>query len=240
MGNLKKPLLTPNQITVSRFVLIFPLFALWFAMPDVTTRTLICLTFTLIFAFDAVDGLVARTYNMGSTFGVYFDPIVDHISYFALCIMLIDAGYLSLWFLFLIIIRDLLVVFIKQYAAAMNQVIKASFLAKAKAELVSVPLACLYLMNVVDATIQPLILLGIVVYLLSFKYIFKATYEHTVTLRAALVVLAVIFWLRPEEIELAVYYETIYTWMTLIAVWGSAALYFWNSWDLLFSESKGV
>jgi CDP-diacylglycerol--glycerol-3-phosphate 3-phosphatidyltransferase len=234
MSNNPSPLVTPNQITITRFVLIGPLFYTWFATESVYIRQLICLVFILIFVADAWDGLIARKYNMGSVLGVYFDPIVDHISYFALSIMLVDQGYLSLWFLFVIIARDLLVVFVKQYAAASNVVIKASFLAKVKADLVSVPLACLYLINTVDPTWQIYIVGAIGLYLLAFKFIFDPTPEHTKTLRGSVAVLALIFFLRPDSIALTQYYEQVYVIVAVVATVGSALLYFWNSSSLLF------
>ena len=234
------PVLTPNQITASRFFLIFPLFVGWFLAEDVLFRSLICLGFIAIFVADAWDGLVARTYGMSSVFGVYFDPIVDHISYFALCIMLIEIGHLAGWFLFVFIVRDFLVVFVKQYAAAKNVVISASFLAKVKAELISVPLACLYPIYAVEDPYSLLIMVAITAYLLGFKYIFKASSEHTLTIRVSLVILAVIFILKPAHISLASYYETVYIGVALVAALGSAALYFFNNRALFFGKEQGV
>ena len=238
MENQVKPLFTPNQITVTRFLLVGPLFFWWFSTENVLSRSFICLVFIAIFVADAWDGLVARKYRLGSVFGVYFDPIVDHISYFALCIMLLEAGYLSLWFLFIIITRDLLVVFVKQYAGACNRVISASFLAKVKADLVSVPLACIYLINVVADPYRPFIVIGIGVYLFLFKFIFDPSPEHTRTLRAAIVLLTVVFLLRPDGIPLVDYYEGVYVIMALMATIGSALLYFWKSREMVFTPLK--
>lgn len=236
MTTTRGPLLTPNQITVSRFILTFPLFIGWFLTPDELIRSLICVGFILVFFADAWDGLVARKYNMSSLFGVYFDPIVDHISYFAMCLMLIEAGYLSLWFLFVFITRDLLVVFLKQYAAAEKVVISASFLAKAKADIISVPLACVYLMVVVGETAQIMILIGLAAYLFSLKFIFNSSREHMLTMRFSVLILAVVFFLRPEGIDLARYYELVYIALALIMCVGSGILYFWSSRELLLAN----
>ncbi|MBF0382277.1 MAG: CDP-alcohol phosphatidyltransferase family protein [Magnetococcales bacterium] len=240
MSENQSPLVTPNQITITRFLLIGPLFYAWFASESVNLRIGICLVFILIFVADAWDGLIARKYNMGSVFGVYFDPIVDHISYFALSIMLINEGYLSLWFLFVIIARDLLVVFVKQYAGASRVVIKASFLAKVKADLVSVPLACLYIINVVEPQYQLYVVVAVGLYLLAFKFIFDPTPEHTVTLRGSVLALALVFFLRPDSIPLAQYYEQVYVIMAVFATVGSALLYFWNSKALFFPDTQAT
>ncbi|MBF0195785.1 MAG: CDP-alcohol phosphatidyltransferase family protein [Magnetococcales bacterium] len=240
MSDNHSPLVTPNQITITRFLLIGPLFYAWFASESINFRMGICYIFVLIFVADAWDGLIARKYNMGSVFGVYFDPIVDHISYFALCIMLISEGFLSLWFLFIIIARDLLVVFVKQYAGASRVVIKASFLAKVKADLVSVPLACLYIINVVDPKWQLYVVVAIGLYLLAFKFIFDPTPEHTVTLRGSIIFLALVFFFRPDSIPLPQYYEQVYVVMAIFATVGSALLYFWNSKALFFPDTDTV
>ncbi|WP_177418298.1 CDP-alcohol phosphatidyltransferase family protein [endosymbiont of Lamellibrachia barhami] len=98
-----RPLLTPNQITVLRFLLIFPLLIGWFMTQDESIRTWIAMAFALVFVGDCWDGIIAKRYDMRSVFGAYFDPIVDHISYFALLIMLIVDADISLWFLFVLL-----------------------------------------------------------------------------------------------------------------------------------------
>ncbi len=230
------PLLTPNQITVFRFILIFPLFIGWFMTQDETLRIGIALTFAALFVGDCWDGIIAKRYDMRSVFGAYFDPIVDHISYFALCIMLIEAGYLSLWFLFVLLTRDLLVVFIKQFAGASNVVVSASIFAKVKTDLISVPLAGVYLIAVVPEPYRIAVLLGVATYLLSLPVFFDPSREHTLTTRITVLLLAVLFWLRPDQTPLADYYEMLYTGLTLLLVVGSGIGYLWSTRDLLFQK----
>ncbi len=231
-----RPLLTPNQITVLRFFLIFPLFIGWFATQDETIRIWIALIFAAVFVGDCWDGIIAKRYDMRSVFGAYFDPIVDHISYFALCIMLIEAGYLSLWFLFVLLTRDLLVVFIKQFAGASNVVVSASIFAKVKTDLISVPLAGVYLIAVVPEAWQMADLLGVAAYLLTLPVFFDHSREHTLTTRITVMLLALLFWLRPEQIPLANYYEMLYIGLTLLLVVGSGLGYFWSSRNLLMQK----
>jgi len=234
MTKRTRPLLTPNQITVLRFFLIFPLFIGWFMTQDETIRIGIALAFAALFVGDCWDGIIAKRYDMRSVFGAYFDPIVDHISYFALCIMLIEAGHLSLWFLFVLLTRDLLVVFIKQFAGASNVVVSASIFAKVKTDLISVPLAGVYLIAVVPEPYRIAVLLGVATYLLSLPVFFDPSREHTLITRITVLLLAVLFWLRPDQTPLADYYEMLYTGLTLLLVVGSGIGYFWSSRDLLF------
>ncbi len=236
MTKRTRPLLTPNQITVLRFFLIFPLFIGWFMTQDETIRIGIALAFAAVFVGDCWDGIIAKRYDMRSVFGAYFDPIVDHISYFALCIMLIEAEHLSLWFLFVLLTRDLLVVFIKQFAGASNVVISASIFAKVKTDLISVPLAGVYLIAVVPEPWQMAVLLGVAAYLLTLPVFFEPSREHTLTTRITVLVLALLFWLRPDQTPLADYYEMLYTGLTLLLVVGSGIGYFWSSRNLLFQK----
>ena len=235
MTQATRPLLTPNQITVLRFFLIFPLFITWFLTGDESLRIGIALIFAAVFVGDCWDGIIAKRYDMRSVFGAYFDPIVDHISYFALCIMLIDAGYLSLWFLFIVLTRDLLVVFLKQFAGASNVVVSASIFAKVKTDLISVPLAGVYLIAVVPESWQLAVLLGVAAYLLTLPVFFEPSKEHTLTTRLTVLLLAVLFWFRPDSIALADYYEALYVGLTLFLVVGSGIGYLLSSRELLFA-----
>jgi len=240
MTQAKRPLLTPNQITVLRFFLVFPLFITWFLTQDESLRIGIALVFAAVFVGDCWDGIIAKRYDMRSVFGAYFDPIVDHISYFALCIMLIDAGYLSLWFLFVVLTRDLLVVFLKQFAGASNVVVSASIFAKVKTDLISVPLAGVYLIAVVPGAWQLVVLLGVASYLLTLPVFFEPSKEHTLTTRLTVLLLAVLFWFRPDSITLADYYEILYVGLTLLLVVGSGVGYFLSSRELLSGKSSST
>lgn len=236
MTKSPRPLLTPNQITVLRFLLVFPLIIGWFMTQNETIRIGIALAFAVVFVGDCWDGIIAKRYDMRSVLGAYFDPIVDHISYFALCIMMIEAGHLSLWFLFVLLTRDLLVVFIKQFAGASNVVVSASIFAKVKTDLISVPLVGVYLIAVVPAPWQMAVLLGVAAYLLTLPVFFEPSKEHTVTTRITVLLLALLFWLRPDQTPLADYYEMLYTGLTLLLVVGSGIGYFWSSRNLFFQK----
>jgi hypothetical protein len=129
-----------------------------------------------------------------------------------------------------------LVVFIKQFAGAGNVVVSASIFAKVKTDLISVPLAGVYLIAVVPEPWRMAVLLGVAVYLLTLPVFFEPSREHTLTTRITVLLLAVLFWLRPEQIPLADYYEMLYMGLTLLLAVGSGIGYFWSSRDLLFRK----
>ncbi|MBF0371693.1 MAG: CDP-alcohol phosphatidyltransferase family protein [Magnetococcales bacterium] len=234
------PLLTPNQITTLRLFLTVALFTAWFLTDYTIARWLICAGFIFIFAADAWDGVVARRHNLSTMFGIYFDPVVDQISYTALTILMIDAGLIPLWFLFVFVVVSALAAFIKNYAAANNRVISASILAKVKADLVSVPLAGLYFMQEVSGEWGIACLVAIGMYWFLFKFMFDPSREHTIAMRASLVTLAVVFLLRPDSMGLAEYYGVVYVILALVAHTGSAAFYWWDNRDLFHELGSGA
>ncbi|MBF0381603.1 MAG: CDP-alcohol phosphatidyltransferase family protein [Magnetococcales bacterium] len=238
MKTQNKPILTPNQITLSRLVLTVILFILWFATSDLTIRYIICAGFAAIFVADAWDGLVARKYNLSSLMGIYLDPVVDVISYSALCLILIDTGLVPLWFFFVYFLATSLAGFVKQYAAAKNRIVSASILAKVKADLVSVPLAGWFVIQNIAATYQPWVIVGVAVYLFGFKFLFDPDEKHTFAIRTFLLLSVLLFIAKPEHISLPNYYGEIYLIIATIMHVSSSAFYFWDNRSLFMPEDQ--
>lgn len=113
--------MTPaTVITVARFFLI-PVFA-WIAVqygrsvdasaPDESLRWLAVAVYTTASALDGLDGWVARHYNQKSLLGALLDPLTDKT---LLMTGLITATFINwgtdwhlpLWFIILVIARDL-------------------------------------------------------------------------------------------------------------------------------------
>ncbi|KPA19961.1 Bifunctional IPC transferase and DIPP synthase [Shimia sp. SK013] len=89
---LVKAGLTPNQVTATGLVLILltSLAYLWHASPVVYGLTL-----AVAFAFDALDGAVARRTGLSSRSGGYFDAMVDR--YQELAVLATLAFMHDLW-----------------------------------------------------------------------------------------------------------------------------------------------
>ncbi|TCL01534.1 CDP-diacylglycerol--glycerol-3-phosphate 3-phosphatidyltransferase/archaetidylinositol phosphate synthase [Shimia isoporae] len=89
---LVKAGLTPNQVTATGLVLIVvvSLGYLWHGSPAVYGLTLV-----VAFAFDALDGAVARRTGQSSKSGGYFDAIVDRYQELAVLVVLALAH--NLW-----------------------------------------------------------------------------------------------------------------------------------------------
>jgi cardiolipin synthase len=67
-------------------------------------------TFVAAGVSDAVDGFLARQFNMWSQLGAYLDPIADKALLVSLFIVAALFGYLPTWLTILVVTRDILIV----------------------------------------------------------------------------------------------------------------------------------
>ena len=83
---------------------------------------------------DIIDGYYARTYNLITTLGRYLDPIADKLfilsGFFTLYYIL--DGYIQLWMLLIIILRDIFVTLLRNIFSEKGFFFKTSILAKRK------------------------------------------------------------------------------------------------------------
>jgi cardiolipin synthase len=59
---------------------------------------------------DAVDGFIARRFDMRSEFGAYIDPIADKALLMSIYVTLSVAGILPSWLAIVVVSRDLMIV----------------------------------------------------------------------------------------------------------------------------------
>ncbi len=88
--------------------------------------------FILASATDAVDGHVARKYNLVTDLGKFLDPIADKLLVTAALVALTQTDDLSVWGVFIILAREFIVSGIRIVAAGQGTVIAASRIAKWK------------------------------------------------------------------------------------------------------------
>ena len=95
----------PNLISLSRLLSV-PL-AVWLIIND---GLLICF-WVLIYAgaSDAVDGFIAKRYDLRSKLGGYLDPIADKALLISVFISLGYSGYLYSWLILIVVFRDILI-----------------------------------------------------------------------------------------------------------------------------------
>ena len=59
---------------------------------------------------DAVDGIIAKRFNMQTTLGAFLDPIADKALLVSVYIALGHEGFLPIWLVILVVFRDALIV----------------------------------------------------------------------------------------------------------------------------------
>ena len=95
----------PNILSIIRILLLFPV--IYFLSKD-NNIAAFCLIITAMLT-DFFDGYWARRFKQISVTGKLLDPFADKIFIAVLALMLVIDRDLPLWFLFLLIIKDLLI-----------------------------------------------------------------------------------------------------------------------------------
>ena len=95
----------PNIITVFRFLLVTPV--VWAMLND--RFSLALLLFGIAGFSDAVDGYLAKRNNWTSRFGAVMDPLADKLLLVSTFITLGWLGWIPLWLVALVILRDLVI-----------------------------------------------------------------------------------------------------------------------------------
>src|SRR6187397_2933016 len=59
---------------------------------------------------DAVDGFLAKRFNMATELGAYLDPLADKAMIVSIYVMLALVGAIPLWLVILVVSRDIMIV----------------------------------------------------------------------------------------------------------------------------------
>lgn len=119
-----------NKITLFRFFMVPVFMVLMYLLPSNSVIPLI--VFVLAAASDAIDGYVARKYDMVTTFGKFVDPLVDKILVLAAFVLMVEKGGLPGWIVVIVVARELVITGFRTIAADKGVTIAASNLGKLK------------------------------------------------------------------------------------------------------------
>lgn len=118
----------PNSITLIRLIMV-P-FIVWLILADQMYAAFIA--FLLAGASDALDGLIAKQFNLVTPLGTYLDPLADKILLVSIFITLGIQQGLPSWLVILVVSRDILIVgaIILSFLLELNMTIVPSKLSK--------------------------------------------------------------------------------------------------------------
>ena len=123
-----------NKLTMLR-ILMIPVFIavlVYSKDRDIVYRYIALGIFVMASATDALDGYVARKYNMITDFGKLMDPLADKILVSSALIILIELRNISSWIVSIVIAREFIISGIRLIATEKNIIIAASPLGKLK------------------------------------------------------------------------------------------------------------
>ena len=100
------PLSLPNLITIARILLV-PL-TVWLLISKAYLPAV--LVFALAGVSDAVDGFLARRFNLQTELGTYLDPLADKALLVSIYVTLSVLHILPAWLTIAVVTRDLLIV----------------------------------------------------------------------------------------------------------------------------------
>ena len=121
----------PNQLTALRILLV-PVFVVLLLQVDPYMKLLGVIVFVLASLTDIYDGYHARKYGVTTRLGAFLDPLADKLLITAAFFLYVGMGFLSLWMVILVVIRDIVVTALRVYAEIKNRPVVTSIEAKYK------------------------------------------------------------------------------------------------------------
>src|SRR5699024_1396380 len=107
-----------NKVTTVRMILV-PVFVVLYYIYG-TEYNIAAIVFAIAALTDAVDGHLARSRNLVTTFGKFADPLVDKVLTMAAFIILTEAQVIPGWAVIVIIARELIITGFRTIAQARN------------------------------------------------------------------------------------------------------------------------
>lgn len=116
----------PNIITLSRFLLIFPLISLF--LNGNTTAAL--LVFAIIALSDKLDGISARLMNQKTELGSGFDSFTDWTSIITMLVLMVINGYMGTVWAVLLVAPSIVSGIMKILYAKKQKIVPVTFIAR--------------------------------------------------------------------------------------------------------------
>ena len=97
-----------NLISIVRIILLIPVCYLLITNFESKNTLIIILVLCMYFS-DLLDGYLARKLNQVSELGKIIDPLADKISVIVISLILLYLGKIPLWFVVIVVLRDLVI-----------------------------------------------------------------------------------------------------------------------------------
>ncbi len=121
----------PTQLTVLRIILT-PVFLLLLFMKGFQFKFYSFFVFAIASLTDWYDGYFAKKLGIVSKFGKFLDPLADKILVSSAFVAFYVLGYVKLWIVIVIVVRDFLITGLRSYALFTTRPVVTSGLARTK------------------------------------------------------------------------------------------------------------
>lgn len=122
----------PNKITIAR-VFMIPVFLVIYLNQSIPYANIIAaIIFVVACLTDALDGYIARKYNLVTNFGKFADPLADKLLVCSALICFVQFDLVPAWIIIIIIFREFIISGFRLVASDNGVVIAASNIAKFK------------------------------------------------------------------------------------------------------------
>ena len=172
----------PNKLATLRIILVIP-FIIFLSLAlevsdniavSVTMRIFAAIIFVGASVTDYYDGKIARKYNLITNLGKLLDPLADKILVISALVTLAKFSQISLWFVIVIIFRELMITGLRSIVAAEGVVIAAESLGKWKTATQMVALTLIILIPFSFTVNNVLLLVPLILTVVSgIEYVIK-------------------------------------------------------------------
>ena len=123
----------PNKLTVFRVVLV-PFFVVFLLLSGTneSLKWVALVIFVVASLTDLLDGHIARSRNLVTTFGKFMDPLADKVLTISGMICLIELGRIPSWIVVIIVAREFIISGFRLIATEHGIVIAANYWGKWK------------------------------------------------------------------------------------------------------------
>jgi len=123
-----------NKLTILR-VLLVPIFVtvlMTNVLSEPFAQYVALIIFIVAAATDFLDGHIARSRNLVTTFGKFMDPLADKLLVTSALICFVELDMIPAWIVIIIVSRDFIISGVRLVAASAGKVIAASWWGKIK------------------------------------------------------------------------------------------------------------
>ncbi|RPH92063.1 MAG: CDP-diacylglycerol--glycerol-3-phosphate 3-phosphatidyltransferase [Calditrichaeota bacterium] len=121
----------PNILTVFRMV-ITPVFIFAFLQHGITWKLITLFIFVFSTITDKVDGHLARKYGWETSLGKFLDPLADKVLITSAFVCLIFFNYIDVWMVAVIVVRDVVVTWLRSYGLKVGRPVHTMEIARWK------------------------------------------------------------------------------------------------------------